>query len=110
MSLWHRSNTILLLVRGLLLGLGLGEPGKEGLGGLANLLGGGNIGVLLAGLGSPLGNDVLADEVVVVVQMENLNNSLVHLGVLVARSSNETLSATEKSLLVTIGGDNLDRG
>ena len=105
----YQSSEILLLVRGLLLRLSLSEPSKERLSGLADLLGGGKVGILLASLGSPLGYDVLADEIVVVVQLEDLDNRLVHFRMLVAQSPNKAFRTAKQSLLVALRADDLDK-
>src|ERR1700710_2801928 len=43
--------------------LGLGKPGEEGLGRLPHLLAGWEVDVLLAGLGAPFGEDLLAQDI-----------------------------------------------
>lgn len=102
---------LLLLVRLRLgLGLGLGEPGQEGLSSLANLARGGAVSVLLAGLGAPVGDHLLADEVVVVVELQDLDNKGEDVGVLGAELSEETLGTAEKCLLVALGSNNLGKG
>ncbi|KAI6751204.1 hypothetical protein HG530_014118 [Fusarium avenaceum] len=82
--------------------IGLSKPSEERLSSLADLLGSRDVGVLLAGLRSPLGYDVLADEIVVVVELEDLDNRLEHLGILGCQSADETLGSSEKSLLMTL--------
>ena len=95
-----------LLLIGLL--LGLLEPFDERLGGLADLLGDGQVDVLLGSLGTPLGGDLLGDEVVVVVELQDLDDLLVDVGVLLAKGANKTLGATEEGLLVTLRRDDLE--
>jgi hypothetical protein len=94
------------IIVGILL-FGLGKPGNEGLSGLADLLGGCNVDILPAGLAAPLGNDLLGHEVVVVVLVENLDNFLIHVGILLTQLAKESLGAAEKGLLMALRGDHL---
>ncbi|KAJ6444658.1 polysaccharide deacetylase [Purpureocillium lavendulum] len=99
-----RRRQSLVLLLGRLLLVGLLEPLEEGLGSLANLPRRGEVHVLLAGLGAPLGHHLLADEVVVVVELENLDNLLVHVGVVSGEAAEEALRAAKKGLLVAHAG------
>lgn len=103
---WSTGGRKLLLLRRLLL-ISLLEPLEEGGRSLADLLGGGQVRVLLASPGSPLGDDFLADEVVVVVQLEGLDDLRVHVGVLLGQLADETLGSTKKGLLVALSSDDL---
>lgn len=58
-------------------------------------------------MSTPLGNHLLADEVMVVVQLQNLDNLGQEVCVLVGQGSNKTLSSSQKSLFVTLRVDNL---
>lgn len=100
------ASLLIVLLLGLFL-VGFGEPVEEGLGSLANLSRGVLVNVLLAGVSTPLGDHFLADEVVVVVQLQDLDNLRQELGVRVGQRSNKTLSASQKSLLVAFRVDNL---
>lgn len=96
----------LLVVRILLL-RGLGQPSQERLGSLANLLGGGEIDVLLASLGTPLRDDLLAEQVVRIVQLKDLNDLVIGLRVLLGKVADEAFGTAQKSPLVTLGCDEL---
>lgn len=97
---------ISLLVRVFFLG-GLLEPSEEGLGGLPNLLRGGNVDVLLAGLAAPLESDLFAEEVVVVVELQDLDDLVEDVRVILDEVADETLSAAEEGLFMTLRGDEL---
>lgn len=96
-------NAELLVIR-LLLGLllGFGEPGKERLGSLANLLRDGDVDISLGRAGSPLGHNLLGDEIVIVVELKDLGNLVVHLGLLAGELANQTLGTAEKGLLMLL--------
>jgi len=87
--------------------LGLGQPSQEWLGSLANLFGSSQVHILLARLGTPLCDNLLADEVVVVVELQDLDNLGVKLGVFLAILTDESLRASEESLLMTLRADDL---
>jgi hypothetical protein len=99
------ASALLIVLRGLL--ISLGKPGQEGLRSLADLAGGVAVRVLLAGLGAPRCHDLLADEVVVVVQLENLDHLREDLRVVVTQIAQQTLGATEEGLLVLLAIDDL---
>lgn len=96
---------------GLFLGrlfIGLLEPGKEGRGSLADLLGDGNVRVFPARLGTPLLDDLLADKVMVVVELEDLDNLRVNIRVLLGQVSKQTFGSTKQGSFVALGGNDLD--
>jgi len=97
----------LLVVRFLLLGLSLLEPLQERSGSLADLLGHRNVSVALGSLGAPFGDNLLADEVKVIVELQDLGDLSVDPRVLLSKVAQETLGSTEKSLLVAIARDAL---
>lgn len=102
------SNKQLLLLLGrLLLGLSLLEPGEERLSGLADLLGDGDLGVLLAGLGTPLLDNLLTDEVEVVVELQDLDDLGVDVRVVLGEVTEETLGTTKESPFVLLAVDDL---
>lgn len=92
----------LFLVGRLFFRIGLLKPLEEGLSSLANLLGGSNIGVPFAGLGSPLLDHLLADEIVVVVQLQDLHDLQKDVWVFLEERSNEALSSAKQSLLALL--------
>ena len=95
---WKARLLVVLVV--IILLLGLLEPLEEGLGSAADLLGSSQVDVLLAGLGAPLLDHVLGDELVVVVQLKDLDNLAV---VVFAERAEQALGASQKGLLVALG-------
>lgn len=86
---------------------GLGKPGQECLGRLADLLTGRQVDVLLAGLGAPFGDDIFRKNVLIVQNQKDLGSLIVEGGVLLATETNETFNTAEESLLVFLGSDQL---
>jgi len=96
----HYLLVILALV--LILTLRILEPLQEGLGGLANLLAGGNINVFFAGLGTPCLESFLIHEVILVVGKEDGRDLGNQSRVVLA---DETLGTAEEGLLMTLRRD-----
>lgn len=99
------SSCLLLLGRFLL--VGLGKPFEERSSSLSDLLGDGHIGVLLAGLGAPLEDDLLVDQIVVVVQLQDLDDLRVRIRVVLGKSTEQALSASEEGPLMAFRSDDL---
>lgn len=97
-----QSRRRLLVVR--LVFLSLLKPLEERLGTAADLLRSRKIDVLLASLASPLGDDLLAHQVLVVQLVKDLDDLVAShkLGMILALSGQETLNPSEQSLLVTL--------
>jgi hypothetical protein len=94
----HKGNRLLRVF----VTLSLGEPCEECLGGLADLLAGREIDVLLAGLRAPFGNDILGEDVLIVQDQEDLGSLVVECSVLLTPKSNESLDASKESLLMLL--------
>ena len=99
----HKGNILL----GVFVTLSLGEPCEKCLGGLADLLAGREINVLLAGLRAPFGNDVLGEDVLIVQDQEDLGSLVVECSVLLTPKANESLDASQESLLMLLRCDHL---
>lgn len=107
-----QTNADLLVIRLLLvrLLLSLGKPGQERLSSLADLLGDREVDISLGGTGTPLGHNLLGDQVVGIVELEDLGDLVEHLGLFAAELANETLGATEKGLFVLLRRNKLMKG
>jgi hypothetical protein len=92
---------------GVLVALSLFEPFKERLGRLAHLLTGRDIDVFLAGARAPFGDNVFAENVVVVEKHQDLGCRVVDIRVLLAAKSDESFDASKKGLFVFLRGDHL---
>jgi len=91
----------------LVIALGLGEPGEEGLGRLAHLLAGWEIDVFLAGFGAPFSEHLFTDDILIVENHEDLRRQIIDLWVLFASDPNEAFHSSEKSLLMFLGANHL---
>ena len=99
----------LVLIRVLL--LSLGEPGEERVGRLVDLARDLGVDVLLGSLlAAPLGEGLLRDQVVLVVQLEDLDDLVVDVRMLFGDLGDESLRATQDRLLVALRGDDLRVG
>ncbi len=75
-----------------------------------HLLGNRGVGKLLAGLGTPLDGNLLADQVVMVVELQDLDSLRVRIGILFGKVSEETLGTAKEVSLMTISSHNLEKG
>ena len=80
------------------------KPLEEGLTRLPDLLARFFIDILLADMGSPLGNHFLVQNIILIERHEDLWNSRNQLGV---SQSHQSLDTSQKSFLVLLAGDHL---
>jgi hypothetical protein len=87
--------------------LGLGKPGKEGFGGFAHLLAGWEVNILLTGFRAPFGENLLAQNILVIENHEDLGCLVVDVWVFLASEPNESFHSSKKSLFMSFGRDHL---
>jgi len=80
------------------------KPLKEGLTRLPDLLARFLIDILLANVGSPLGNHFLIQNIILIERHEDLRDSRDQLGV---SQSHQSLDTSQQSFLVPLAGDHL---
>ena len=87
--------------------LSLGEPSEKRLGGLADLLAGREVDVLLAGFRAPLGDDIFREDILIVENKKDFGRLIVESSVLLASETNESFDSSKKSLLMLLRRDHL---
>jgi hypothetical protein len=95
------------LFRVLIVTLGLSKPGEKSFGGLADLLAGGEIDILLACLCTPLSNDFFADEILIVVDAKDLRDLTKEVRVIFATNADEAFGSAEESFFMSLRGNQL---
>jgi hypothetical protein len=90
------------LLRVLIVTLGLSKPSEKSFSGLADLLAGGEIDVLLACLRTPLSNDFFADEILVVVDAKDLRDLAEEVRVIFATNADEAFGSAEEGFFMSL--------
>ena len=87
--------------------LGFSKPSKEGFGGFAHLLAGWEVDVLLTGFCAPFGENLLAQNILVIENHEDLGCLVVDIWGFLASEPNESFHSSKKSFFMSLSRDHL---